>query len=186
MTVLFPVRAHRLHRRYLISRHESIKNATLFPFFSRAGQVKHVLVVAAESAALRTFAPADVSVSIPFWGPIQVAGRLEQLNARLLDELARLWHFDPWWLLADERLQNEAAVPILKRTNCVDIFSKRVSGLFYRRCLDRLVWISERSKDGMTIKVYRPEMLPNREETTSSPGAHRPARWVLSPFWAES
>ncbi len=91
--------------------------------------------------------------------------------------------FDPWWLLADARFQEDAAVPRLKGTNCVDVLSKRVSGVFYRRCLDRLVWVSEHSKDGMTIKVYRPEMLPNREETTPSPGAHRPFGWVLSPFW---
>ena len=183
MTVLFPVRAQRLHRCHLRTRHETIENATLFPFFSRGGQVQHIMVVAADLTELRTFAPAKVSVSIPFWGPIQVAGHLEQLNARLLDELGRLWHFDPWWLLADARFQGEAAVPLLKRTNCVDVFSKRVSGMFYRRCLDRLVWVSERSKDGMTIKVYRPEMLPNREELTASPRAHRPVGWVLSPFW---
>ena len=186
MTAIFPVRARRLHGRSLHTRHESIENATLFPFFTRAGQVKRVMVVAAESAKLRTFAPAELSVSIPFWGPIQVAGRLEELNTRLLDELARMWHFDPWWLLADRRFSDDAAAPLLKKTNCVDLFAKRVSDVFYRRCLDRLLWVSEHRKEGMAIKPYRAEMLPHREETTSSPRAHRQAGWVLAPFWSES
>ena len=111
---------------------------------------------------------------------------MTSLNESTLDELAPLWHYDPWWLLKDERFESEWAVPILKSTNCADAFERQPADLLFSTCLTQLRMVrfpvpAESQED----RRYRPEMLPAREMPAFAHMEQRATGWHLDPWWAD-
>lgn len=178
------VRASRLHERQLACGDTCIRQATLFPFFDRAGSVDHVLVVDADSSELRTIRLDETRAWIPRWGPIRLNGPLLNLDEDVVDQLAPLWHYDPWWLLKDARFESQAAVPILQLTNCAESFDQPPADLLFSPRLTNLckVRFPVPSKEYESHR-FTPEMLPTRDPTRSPGVQTRGVGWYLDPMW---
>ena len=184
MTNWFSVAASRLHARNLVCSDAVIERGSLFPFFDRAGAVEHVLIVDAGSSDLRTFRLDETQLSIPFRGPIRLDGSLQCLDEQVLEQLAPRWHFDPWWLLRDARFEDQAAVPILVRTNCADCFEQSPNDLLFSGRLTRVRKVSFLvTKPECTLQRFRREMLPIRTLDPTTFRAPRAEDWVLDPVW---
>lgn len=200
----FSVLASRLHEREFCWDDREIRKATLFPFFDGEGVVEQVLVVDAESSELRAFRLDATRVRIPFWGPIRLEGNCDRLDEEVIRQLGPLWHYDPWWLLKDERFSSHEAVPILKQTNCVGAFIQQPVDVGFRADLTSLRNVRYEVASnpveekvsgylngtiaGMAIekeqetRPFRPGMLPVRETTGCTVSA-RQRGWQLTPFW---
>jgi hypothetical protein len=158
--------AKRLHARRFKSESFSGDKVTLFPFFDREGEVKFVLVVDADSATLRVIRTENADFSFGLTGGIRLShGAVHRLGSHTLAPLGRLWHFDPWWLLADARFTNTQVVSTLKATNCVERFSREVSNVSYSGDLKRLTGIAHDSNHSET---YQSDMLPASPVTSQS------------------
>ena len=183
MTPWITVRASRLHQR-IICGDTFVPQATLFPFFDTNGGVDQVLIVDAYSPDLRIFKLNETRISIPFWGSIRIVGQLHFLDERIADQLAPLWHYDPWWLLKGRRFEFESAVPTLKRTNCVDSFEEPPADLLFSLDLKavRKVRFHVPSKEYKSHR-FRPEMLPRREQVRAPVAESKTGGWRLDPLW---
>jgi len=184
MTVWNSVRASRLHERKLVGGDTFIRQATLFPFFDRAGSVRQVLIVDADSSELRTFRLDKTRAWIPLWGSIRLDGPIQGLDEDVMDQLAPLWHYDPKWLLSDARFESQAAVPILKLTNCAEAFGQQPADLLFSVRLTNLRKVSflVPTRDFQS-RGFRPEMLPTRGPTRIPGVETRDAGWQLAPIW---
>ena len=130
------VTSHRLLHRRLVHDGMRLDKATLFPMFHNSGAVEDVLVVDAHSAELYLIPLTYCSVRAGRWGPVVVNGSLEALTRHSVERIEDLWHFDPWWLLAEKRFDALEVTPLLKATNCVEKFrwrAKRVAGADCRK-----------------------------------------------------
>ena len=184
MTSWTSVRASHLHDRRLVHDETLIRRATLFPFFDRLGSVSQVLIVAAGSSELRTFRADTTRAWIPFWGPIRITDPIVALDEALTDQLAGLWHYDPWWLLKDAVFHGQAAATILQSTNCADAFDRQPADLVFSSCLTNLRTVRvPQSTQECESKRFQPEMLPAREPTPCSGTQTRGTGWQLDPIW---
>ncbi len=178
------VRASRIHHRSLWVNDRQYLGATLFPFFDGQGLVARVLLVDASSADLATFRVDQMQARIPAWGAMRLIGSLDPLSDETIDELAPLWHFDPWWLLKDPRFDGLWFIPVLKQTNCADAFEQRITDVSFSPTLTHVRRVSVAADQPEThSKRFRPEMLPARETEPMQKDATGKAGWVLDPFW---
>lgn len=179
----YSVTARCLRRRTIFRGDVIMRHVTLFPFFDGEGFVEKVLIVGDASAELLAFDPNEATLCIPPWGPIWFSGAIEVLSDRVLRQLATLWHFDPWWLLTDERFEDHDAVPVLKKTNCVDEFSGEPKDLVFSGSLQKLRKVSYPVvTQETTSRPFLPGMLPDLESEDRSDDADR-IGWVLDPVW---
>ncbi len=184
MNGLFSVPASRLHGRPLIYNEERFDVATLFPFFDREGFVERVLIVDADSSDLRSF-PADTALfRIPLWGPVRVSGERLEIVADIIDRLAELWHYDPRWLLKDQRFESHSAVTALQLTNCADSFERQPSDVLFNPRLTAVNKVQFRAlADNYEKKPFQSDMLPNRETRQSQRTPALSPGWHLDPMW---
>ena len=184
MTPWMLVRSTRLRERALVCGQASIRRATLLPFFDRAGSVAQVMIVDADSSDLRTFKVDRARARIPTWGAIRIEGLIDTLDEFVIDQLAGLWHFDPWWLLRDERFRDNAVIPILQSTNCAEVFDEQPASLLFSGCLTELRKVRFAApSENYENRQYCDEMLPLREPTPLAGRKTRSAGWRLAPVW---
>ncbi len=187
MTSFVPVPARRLHGRPVRLRDATtLVEASLFPFFDSEGLVRSLMLVwpASPSILILTIEPGRVRV--PWFGPVEIdADFAEQRNAdaaRARTLAGGLWHWDPWWALKAARYQGHTAVPVLKATNCVDLFPERTAECFFARDLTRVVGFARRTQAGVKIDSKLMDVLSARVPEAPVPGAPA-AGWRLDPFW---
>lgn len=185
MIPLILIRASRLHQRPLELNSTRIDRATLFPFFSRDGQIDQVMIVDPESSRLLAFRPQDVRLRLPFWGTLRIDGPTTPVDDLTVDPLAPLWHYDPWWLLKDKRYDDQAVIPILKATNCAESFTdQQPSDVLFDLALNRLQKVRfPAPSESHEHKRFNEEMLPLREEVCADKPAPR-GGWHLVPIWS--
>lgn len=188
MISCLPVSSRKLHDRTVKAQDQTIGAATLFPMFDGQGVVRRVMLVDGQSAGIRFFDPSETAVKIGLWGPIGLdprLGTLVPLDGGQLDVVGRLWHFDPWWLLAAARYRAVEGVDVLKATNCVELLSGPVRSLLYDRKLCRVGWVWLSKKGQHEVLRFRGGMLPDAPR--SGPSLSRPApsraAWRLTPLW---
>ena len=91
-----------------------IQRAALFPLFDDRGQTRMVMITAEESGRimLADWAP-GVFVRDWRWRNRLRLRSTDLSDASIWDDehFDELWHFDPWWVLGEERYQGHAAVP---------------------------------------------------------------------------
>ena len=97
-----------------------LEEGSLFPFFDRRGKVHaymliwrsspQIVMLDARESLITGSRPLQLDVSF---------GELQDLRSDRFDRYHRLWHFDPWWALGDERYGAHPAVPVLKASNVV-------------------------------------------------------------------
>ena len=210
MRFRLPVSSSALRARTLETPERSIPRATLLPLFDRQGKVLRVVFLDADAADVWYFHPAVVRVRIPFWGPIQLdssPGDLQLLSPGGLAALGEVWHFDPWWMLADRRYDRSEVAAILKTTNCFEQLSRTGNRLLYRWDLGRAGWIVSREKEALRLGPFLAGWIVSREKgakekgtlrlgplladlppagppcPAAAPTVARPDVWVLDPFW---
>ena len=93
----------------------------VFPFFERNGEVQALLIVRHDAPEMYAVQhPADwVQYSHP-WAVKRALSPSTELTplqkGDALDRLARLWHYDPWWVLRATPFARHGAVPALQAT----------------------------------------------------------------------
>lgn len=190
---LLPVAASSLHRQRVRLRDVPLDQASVFPYFDHEGQTRalmlvwppapEIVVLEHRSDLARARWSGEIDIDVDF------AALLDAPSDRIA-AIAGLWHYDPWWVLAEPRFEGHPSVPVLKATNCVDVFSRPVYGCFFTRDLSRLVGVatSSRSSTGLSAiarssMLFRPELLPPPERPAPNLPGRSSKEWRLDPFW---
>lgn len=183
-----PVSAGRLRGRTARFLDRSVRGVSLFPFFDRSGKIRQVMIALGDAQDLYLLPWGPHRIRVPFWDAVSVRNKLatlQQIGPTPLQALDGLWHYDPWWILDDDRYANHPAKRWLKASNCVDELQKNLSQVWYRRDLARLSWVTIREDDGTAIKLWHSDMLPERPPPTPLPAdpSGQRAVWHLDPIW---
>jgi hypothetical protein len=166
-----------------------LERASLFPLFDDEGQTRVMMITAEEDSRILL---ADWTPGVfvrEWWWRNRVRLRFSDLNdASMWDEarLEGLWHFDPWWVLGDERFQGHGSVPALRRTN-IPGYDTKMAGLTFSPDLGRAEYVvraSGQSKrparftpDTLAAAGQRRRAMPVRSRRNVAVG------WRLRPFW---
>ncbi len=184
----FPVSAGRLRGRTVQHGGRRVRGLSFFPFFEHRGRVQRLMYVLDDSAEI---------YSIPAEAPFPRASLLGRIRIPQdvtfatpicradLAELARLWHYDPWWVLDGERFAGHWARRQLKQTNCVTHTAKKLITVYYRMDLAQLRWMSYRDESGgVSTSAWDGQQLPVQPSLIASPSMTKTsATWVLDPIW---
>lgn len=188
-----PVRASRLHGTKLHGSHD--RRVSIFPFFNAEGEVFSHMVTDKGAGKVLFVPHSETLVVIPLAGRLRMDG-LRALDEEAVSSVSGLWHYDPWWVLAEPPFSEHWATPALKQTNCVDYLEKDISSLSFSRDLSAVasatfdepanVEIADRSgktpesKDWSSRFLSQPTSGPDRAD-----GSGRPPEWVLDPIWKD-
>jgi len=124
---------------------------------------------------------------VPLWGSITTA--VAQFPFRPTDDecaklVTGLWHFDPWWMLTDERYAGQRTVELLKSTNCAGRFGRNVTMVYYRRDLSRVSSLRIRGSSLVEVTPWKSELLPAPPALPVPERLARPTpMWRLDPIW---
>ena len=166
-----------------------LDRASLFPLFDDEGRTRMLLIAAEESGQimLANWAP---GLFVRDWA---LRNRLRLRFADLRDasmwdeeRFEDLWHFDPWWVLRNDRYQGHGALLALQSTN-IPGYDQTMSGLGFDAGLGRAAYVVRKSGDSGSIRRFKADTLA--AAATRRRAAHEPARtavaagWRLRPFW---
>ncbi len=166
-----------------------LQRASLFPMFDDEGRTRMLLITAEESGRIMLADWAPGLFARDWAGRNRLHRRFADLDdASTWDEarFADLWHFDPAWVLGDQRYQGHGAVPTMRSTN-IPGHDPTVSGIAFDRDLGRASYVV--SKRGGSVRVRRltPETLSamarSRRAAHERPRAPVVTGWQLRPFW---
>ena len=97
-----------------------------------------------------------------------------------------LWHFDPWWVLGDERYQGHGAVPALRATN-IPGYDQTVSGMGFDPRLERASYVVKGSDASWSVRRFTADTLAavarRRHAAHERPRGGVVGGWRLRPFW---
>ncbi len=181
---------HSLHDIRLQLVDQRIEQTSLFPFFDREGSIRALMLISQDSGDIalvpyrpglflhRLFRPSRLDLR-----------RADLRNSRFRDahRLARLWHFDPWWVLADKRYAHHSAVPTLRATNIVG-FDKPFDRIWFDSVLSRALLVASGRGEATKVKRFSPGLLDKAEGKRSRSISQATAEkssseWRLRPFW---
>jgi hypothetical protein len=166
-----------------------LERASLFPLFDDEGRTRMVMITAEENAR----------IMLADWVPGLFVRDWMQRNhlrlrftdlddASMVDEerFADLWHFDPWWVLGDERYQGHGAVPALRNTN-IPGYDATVSGVAFDAGLGRATWVVTGSGHSARVRRFSAHPLAaiarRRRVAQERPRSAALVGWRLRPFW---
>ena len=166
-----------------------LEGAALFPLFDAEGRTRMVIITAEENARimLADWAP---GLFVRNWTQRnRLRLRFADLNdASMWDEerFEDLWHFDPWWVLGDERYQGHSAVPTLRSTN-IPGYDSTVSGITFDPDLGRASYALKKSGDSVHVRRFTADtlaaMVRRRRAAHERPRGPVAVGWRLRPFW---
>jgi hypothetical protein len=97
-----------------------------------------------------------------------------------------LRHFDPRWVLGDERYQGHAAVPSLRSTN-IPGYDQTISGVAFDPSLGHASYVVRRSGELVRVRRFNADTLAaaakRRRTAPVQPRGAAAAGWQLRPFW---
>jgi hypothetical protein len=166
-----------------------LERASLFPLFDDEGRTRMVMITAEESGR----------IMLARWAPglfVRDWARRNRLRLRFTDlsdasmwdgeRFEDLWHFDPWWVLGDERYQGHGAVPALRSTN-IPGFDPTVSEVGFDPSLGRASYVVRRSAESVRIRRFTADTLAavarRRRAADERPVGAVAVGWRLRPFW---
>ncbi len=175
--------ARSLHGTTLRIGSRSYSQTSVFPFFDASGRVQRFMLILPHSPAILDLAARPGAVTRHWWG-LQIAAGLEPRSlGDQAGELGRLWHYDPWWVLAKPRFSDHPAKAALKATNIVDRLGRATFDLLYSPDLSRIThlrWLSWRPP-WIHHSPFTADLLPpaisRRDAVQPSTG------WRLNPSW---
>ena len=119
--------------------------------FDDEGRTRVVMITAEENGR----------IMLADWAPGLFArdwARRHRLRLRFADlgdastwdeaRLADLWHFDPWWVLGEQRYQGHGSVPTLRSTN-IPGYDSTVSGIVFDPDLGRASYVVRTSGESV-------------------------------------
>jgi hypothetical protein len=166
-----------------------LENAALFPMFDDEGRTRMVMITAEENGRIMLADWAPGLFARDWARRNRVRLRFADLNdASTWDEerVADLWHFDPWWVLGDQRYQGHGSVPTLRSTN-IPGYDSTVSGMVFAPDLGRASYVVKRSGESVGVRRFTPDTLAGiarrRHAARERPRAAVMAGWQLRPFW---
>lgn len=174
-----------------------LTEASVFPLFLRSGRVELLMVTDAASGLITLVDWRAGLFARALLGPRRLDLPLSQRRTTVADgddldaeRLDRLWHFDPWWELDENRYAAHPLVPALKATNVCG-WDDSWSGVWFSPSLGRVTWRA-RGEDGSDLARYRAEHLARAERRRRRAGVPprdagarwiRRSEWRLRPFW---
>lgn len=128
---------------------------------------------------------------MPLRGPIvcaDEAGALQPIGEEEAKAVQALWHYDPAWVLSEDRYANHWATPLLKETNCAEQLGPGVRMVNFLRDLSRLSWVYLKRGMAAEFRPWKSRFLPARREAPRTPPApptasRREPMWRLEPIW---
>ena len=166
-----------------------LHGASLFPLFDDEGRTQMVLITAEESGRimLADWAP---DLFVRDWA---LRNRLRLRFADLSDasmwdegRFEDLWHFDPKWVLGDERYQGHGAVPHLRSTN-IPGYDHTISGMGFDPALGRASHVVRGSGHSSKVRRFTADTLAavagRRRAAHERPRSAVAIGWQLRPFW---
>ena len=167
-----------------------VERASLFPLFDDDGQTRMVMITAEENARimLADWAP---GLFLRDWA---LRNRLRLRFADLSDasmwdgeRFEDLWHFDPVWVLGDQRYQGHGAVPHLRSTN-IPGYDQTMSGIAFDPSLGRASYVMrQRSGESVSVRRFKADTLAaatkRRRAAYERPRGAVAVGWQLRPFW---
>ena len=165
-----------------------VERASLFPLFDDEGRTRMVMITAEEDARIMLANWAAGLFAREWAMRNRVRLRFADLNdASMVDEarFENLWHFDPWWVLGDERYQGHGAVPALRNTN-IPGHDPAVSDVLFDASLARATYVVKRSANGSVVRRFTPDTLAafaRLRTAQQRPSSVVAAGWRLRPSW---
>ena len=155
-----------------------LDRASLFPLFDDEGRTRMVLITAEENGR----------ILLADWAPglfVRDWARRKRLRLRFTDlddaamwdqeRFADLWHFDPRWVLGDERYQGHGAVPHLRRTN-IPGYDPTMSGVAFDPSLGRASYVVKGSGESMGVRRFDAQTLADADRAPSRRARAAPRR----------
>ena len=167
----------------------SLERASLFPLFDDEGRTRMLMITAEEDGRimLADWAP-DLFVRDWAWRNRLRLRFADLRDASTWDEerFEDLWHFDPWWVLREDRYHGHRAVPALQSTN-IPGHDPAISGFVFDSSLGRASYVSRGAGDSTSVGRFKANTLAaaaNRRRTAHErPRGATAAGWQLRPFW---
>ncbi len=160
-----------------------LDRASLFPLFDDEGRTRMVLITAEETGRIM-LANWAAGLFVRDWA---LRNRLRLRFTDLSDASAweeerfqDLWHFDPRWVLGDERYQGHGAVPPLRSTN-IPGYDQTVSGVAFDPSLGRAAYVVRRSDESVSVRRFNAHTL--EAAATLRRAAHVPPRRAAAVGW---
>ena len=138
-----------------------LDRASLFPLFDDEGRTRMVMITAEENGRimLADWAP-GLFVRDWAWRNRLRLRFADLSDASMWDEerFEDLWHFDPWWVLRDDRYQGHGAVPALQSTN-IPGHDPTISGFVFDSSLGRASYVARGSGDSASVGRFKANTL---------------------------
>jgi hypothetical protein len=167
----------------------SLERASLFPLFDDEGRTRMVMITSEE----------DGRIVVADWAPdlfVRDWTQRNRLRLRFTDlsdismwdeeRFDDVWHFDPWWVLGDERYQGHGAVPGLRSTN-IPGYDQTMSNIGFDASLERASYVVKGSGDSWSVRRFTANTLAaiaTRRRAGPERSRHAVgAGWQLRPFW---
>ena len=166
-----------------------LQRASLFPLFDDEGRTRLVMITAEENSRimLADWAPGLFVRDWRWRNRLRL--RTTDLNdASMWDEdrFEDLWHFDPWWVLGDERYLGHGAVPALRSTN-IPGYDPTMSDIVFDADLGRASYVA-RSSESFSIRRFTAHTLAalatRRRAALDRPRGAAAVGWRLRPFFS--
>jgi hypothetical protein len=175
----------------LMAKNERIKGASVFPFFSKSGLVKQLMIVLPDLKTVCLIPYKKDLATVSFFGVVRLSMDSAQLRSHsnfTTLQVGQLYHYDPNWLLSHERFSNYWAKQLIARSNCVEYLKEKVRRLMFSRDLSVLEGFVMRFGFINTFKTIEPEVLlgpiplpqPERSDLFSTPDS---GGWQIDPIW---
>jgi hypothetical protein len=98
-----------------------------------------------------------------------------------------LWHFDPRWVLGDDRYRGHAAVPALRGTN-IPGYDPTISDIVFDPGLGRASYVARVSAESLSVRRFTADTLAavaeQRRTARDRPRIAAAIGWRLRPFWS--
>jgi hypothetical protein len=165
-----------------------VERASLFPLFDDEGRTRMVMITAEENARIMLTDWAAGLFVREWVMRNRVRLRFADLSdASMVDEarFENLWHFDPWWVLGDERYQGHGAVPALRNTN-IPGHDRTISDIVFDSDLGRASYVAKVSAESLSIRRFTSKTLAGTAQRRRAALDRRPQTtavgWRLRPF----
>jgi len=162
------VHARRLHRIPVQAGGWRLEAASIFPFFDSRGDVCWLMLVTPKRRDIFFLRNRAGTVATQAGG-VTIAGhpqRWEDLSLAEHREITALFHYDPWWVLGEERFLGHEAVPGLKATNLAHSLTRSPA---------------EYSRDLMQVNGNARRFLSTRNFSRAGGNT---SDWSFDPVWA--
>ncbi len=192
---MLAVRQSRLHDVALAIGGLRTPGLSLFPFFDDGGSVQAAMVTSDADGRIVLLDRSRLSRAVGSRRAWSVAQGLlldpsHWADLSTLDavDVEELWHFDPWWELAEARYDGHPAVPAIKQTN-LPAYDGELSEVWFDRTLSRVVWFVWGEGEEARQRPFRPRLLAAAREArrreSAPPSRVAPSRegWRLRPYW---